>query len=993
MPVMNKANKKCVGVNPNAVWESRNFLPTTPRVIGVHVPDVRARRWVCAASCFAALLGALSPAQGSLLVDADTVLYVDCDTNYGFGQNAATATDKFTSTHRGGDYLQTDGKVAAEIRDGVNGVDVANGGYLYSANGIAVEWQGASGYCSGDFTFECFIRLDADAAAGGLGGNYVVYHPQAWMIQFDADGKGVPSLKKPDWGSLGTSPSIKDGAWHHLAVVQDRARGKFRYYFDYRLVSEADYVVTPPENVDGYDYFRINNYSRNGEYNFIRVSKGVAYDEVRLTKRALAPEEFVTTPAFVESLKARQRKSAAMASGETLVYASCDAGLPTNDVNGDGKPALVLRMDGTASPAVGATGDLATVYPTGCLDAGGQKNSGCLELASCGRMVMADTSYLSDDFTLEFFLRCADASLLWKNDNDRDAYLVHQNSLFYMQMFTDGSVSCDGTSVLGLADGAWHHYAVTYEKAARALRYYIDHRLVKAKAFEQDLSELKTSDPLYLGAGSWGNGAWHCVRGVAYDEIRLTQKALPPAAFLAPRRWPVFEETKAYFSFADGADPTAARPALNPELGCTRWAGQALEKTSEDVPGAFHATARSAETVANADALRLDIGTEDNGSKSAGYVFDDPGFDFSTGSFTAETFFKFAGRTKWYAYLFNVADSWAIFLTNNGDNKLGCNVAGTDFIGSESLSDGEWHHLAAVCDAETRTFSVYLDHALFHRFENVADPLKDGQTRTGQLLYGCGAQKTLLGSLSQGGFDELRLTKRALKVTEFLTATPLTDEEALLDVRFEDGWNSCAQGVYAPAVTPSETGAELKRSGRVSREIRRADGQPLHASRQGAVLTGGTVAYEGRGLLDEPAATFEAFVKRTGGTAQDNVVAFTRGTDLAAVYWQLAADGTFAVAGAEAFPSVDLGDGAWHHLAVSHETEAAGVSVTLWWDHVRIATRTVSSAFDFGPGAGLVLGSPGFAGCLDDLRVSVGVLDAGGHQYAAPRTGTVVNIR
>ena len=159
------------------------------------------------------------------------------------------------------------------------------------------------------------------------------------------------------------------------------------------------------------------------------------------------------------------------------------------------------------------------------------------------------------------------------------------------------------------------------------------------------------------------------------------------------------------------------------------------------------------------------------------------------------------------------------------------------------------------------------------------------------------------------------------------------------------------------------------------------------------MLTGGTVAYEGRGLLDEPAATFEAFVKRTGGTAQDNVVAFTRGTDLAAVYWQLAADGTFAVAGAEAFPSVDLGDGAWHHLAVSHETGANGVSVTLWWDHVRIATRTVSSAFDFGPGAGLVLGSPGFAGCLDDLRVSVGVLDAGGHQYAAPRTGTVVNIR
>lgn len=947
----------------------------------------------------AALFGVLSPAQGAFPVDADTVLYVDCDTNYGFGLNAATAADKFVSAHRGGDELQTDGKVAAQVRDGADGADVANGGYLYSAGGIAVEWQGASGYCSGDFTFECFVRIDADAAADGLKGTYVVCHPKAWMIQFDPNGKGIPQLKTSGWATLGTPPAIKDGVWHHLAVVQDRTRGTFRYYLDYRLVSEAAYVVTPPENDESYDCFRINNYSRNGEYNFNLVSKNVAYDEVRLTKRALAPEEFVTTPAFAESLKARMRKFAATIQNGTLVYAACDAALTTNDVNelrGEtGKPSLVLRMNGTASPSVGATEGLATVYPTGFLDAEGLENPGCLELESNGRMVMSDTSYLSDDFTLEFFLRCADASLLGTGNNDNDAYLVHQNKLFYMRMQNDGRVSCDETYVSGLADGAWHHYAVTYEKDSLTLRYYVDHRLVKTKTFEQDLTDLKTDDPLYLGAGSWSSGAYHCVKGVAYDEIRLTRKALSPTAFLAPERWPVFEETRAYLSFADGTDPAAARPALDPGLGCTRWQTQVFEKTAEDVSGAFHATARSAEAVANADALHMDIGTEDNGSNGGGYVFDDPDFDFSTGSFTVETFFKVSGQTKWYAYLLKVAGSWEIFLTNNGGNALGCNVAGSKSIGSESLSDGAWHHLAAVCDAETRTFSVYLDHALFHRFENVENPLVDGQTRTGQLLYGCGLQLTygVAGGLSQGWFDELRLTKRALKVTEFLTTSPLADGGTLLDVRFEDGWNSCAQGAYAPVGAPSEAGAALARNGRVSREIRQADGQALHASRQGAALSGGTVAYEGRGLLDEPAATFEAFVKRTDGAASDNVVAFTRGADLAAAFWQLTADGAFTVPGAEAFPSVNLGDGAWHHLAVAHETGASGVSVTLWWDHAPVATRTVSSAFDFGLGAGLVLGSSGFAGSLDDLRVSVGVLDADGHQYAAPRTGGVVIIR
>ena len=142
-------------------------------------------------------------------------------------------------------------------------------------------------------------------------------------------------------------------------------------------------------------------------------------------------------------------------------------------------------------------------------------------------------------------------------------------------------------------------------------------------------------------------------------------------------------------------------------------------------------------------------------------------------------------------------------------------------------------------------------------------------------------------------------------------------------------------------------------------------------------------------LLEKRLAVYRDL--KTPNAALENELAVKKASRQALLAGTEEADG--AVAGAEAFPSVDLGDGAWHHLAVSHETEAAGVSVTLWWDHVRIATRTVSSAFDFGPGAGLVLGSPGFAGCLDDLRVSVGVLDAGGHQYAAPRTGTVVNIR
>ena len=959
------------------------------------------RKGLAAALGFATLAAGLpSSASGAIAVDSDTVLYVTCDTDYGFGINSATAADMFTSTFRYNDILQTEGMVAEAVRDGADGTDVANGGYLYSASGIAVEWQGASGYCSGDFTFECFVRIDADATSSDLSGNYIVYHPGAWMIQFNSG--LLPILKNSSWGELGKPPSsLADGVWHHLAVVQDRTRGTFRYYIDYRLVSEADYVVTPPENSANYNYFRINNYARNGQYNFTLVTKKIAYDEVRLVKRALAPKDFITTATFAEDLKARERKLAAMTPEGTLVYAAFDGALTTNNVNelrGEtGKPALTLKTSGV----LGGTDGLASVYPAGFFDAEAQGNAGSLAFADTGFMTVDDTSYLDDDFTLEFFLKCDDASQLYKSTADKDGYLVHQNKLFYMRMQGEGnnlgSVSCNETYVSGLADGAWHHYAIVYDKSALTVRYYVDHRFVASTTYEKELSELKTSDPLYLGAGSWSNGAWHRVKGVAYDEIRLIAKALKPAAFLSARRWPVFEETTAYLSFDDGVSVAAARPALDPSVSVTCAQAATFEKTAESIQETLYATARSDEATANAGALHMDIGKNDNSQAGGGYVFDDPDYDYSTGSFTVETFFKADGSTTYYGYLFKVWESWSVYLTNGGNNRLGCSVGGSDVIGTESLADGKWHHLAVVCDETTKTLSFWLDHTLFHRFENVENPLKDGATRSTTLLYGC-YQKMAYGvggSPKECWFDELRLTKRALKVTEFLTAEPLAGDAVLANVRFESGWDAEAgQGVYTLRGAASDAGVQTVRSSRASHGIADAKGVELYEDKRGAEFTGGTVVYEGNGLLDAPCATVEAFVRRTAGTASDSVLTLAKNGAADSPIWRLNADGSFAVAGAaEAFPSVNMADGEWHHLAVSHETTADGVAVTLYWDYAAVATRTVAGAFDFGLGAGLVCGSAGFGGSIDEIRVSPTALTVDEFLYALPRRGFTIRVR
>ena len=216
----------------------------------------------------------------------------------------------------------------------------------------------------------------------------------AWMIQFDSTGR--PILKTGGWTNLVSAPTINDGVWHHLAVVQDRARGTFAYYLDYRLVGTADYVVTPTDEAS-YNFFRISNYGRNGDYNFNLVPKGVAYDEVRLTKRALTPAGFLTTPALAETVRARMRKLEAVTSDATLVYASCDAALLSDNVNDlcngtTDKPTLVLRMNSGASPAVGATDKLPQVYPSSVRGAEGQTNPGSLELVANGRLILNDTS-------------------------------------------------------------------------------------------------------------------------------------------------------------------------------------------------------------------------------------------------------------------------------------------------------------------------------------------------------------------------------------------------------------------------------------------------------------------------------------------------------------------------------------------------------------------------------------------------------------------------
>ena len=954
----------------------------------------------------AAMIAAGSAFASAIAVDSDTILYLDCDTA-SFGTNLATASDKLTLVKQQNAKLQSAPTELATLRDGMNGTDAANGGFVYnSSSAVASDWSGATAYCDGDFTFECFVRLDSSVSSSDISGKYLAYHGSAWMIQFDNNGK--PVWKNKSWNQNISPASIKDGKWHHVAVVANRTTGTFAYYLDYALVSAQKYLVT--EGSAGSN-IRIGAYDSN----FNNAPKGMAYDEVRLVKRALTPQEFIMPPAqaqtFLAAAAAQAKARQPVVTDDTLVYAPCDDaylthGSEMNARASSGKPALTLKLDDTLNTVMWASSAAAApspLYATSFADAAALANAGCLTLTGNGRMVMSDTSYLNNDFTLEFFFKCSSSELsAWKED---DAYLVHQSGAFYFRMgkANSGRVTAnpgdkDTTPATNYADGEWHHYAVVYEKASRSVRLYIDGERIASTTLSAELAASDT--PLYIGAGSWSSGAYHVVAKGSYDEIRLTQKALRAVEFLSPKRTPVLKETKAYLNFDAGVDPSKMLPRVEAASVSYKANAPTFTNVTDDVAASgFLATARGTETFANVASLAVDLGSSEHDGKGGGYVVADPDYDFSTGSWTAETFFKVEGSTKWYSYLFDCPESWAVQFKNSGNNRLGCGVAGRDTVWTDvTLGDGQWHHVAVVSDADAKTISCYLDYKLLTCFENVVDPLKDGKTRSPALYYLGGATNAYSVTMGpqKGWYDEMRLTKRALAVTEFETrAGAGLDATAMrLNARFEDGWASSAEiGSYSPLARASSAGATTNVRGRVSREILDASGEVVLTSRRGALLTGGTVAYAGQGLFDEPTATCELFVKRTAGGAADNVVAFAKGTDVAQSFWQLTADGTFTVGGASAtLPTLTLDDGAWHHLAVVHQTTDDGVSVTLYWDHKSVGTVT-TTAFAFGSGAGLVLGSSGFSGAVDEVRIFPRARTPAEHLYAAPPKGCVFVVR
>lgn len=701
---------------------------------------------------------------------------------------------------------------------------------------------------------------------------------------------------------------------------------------------------------------------------------------------------------------------------DTLVYISSDiapaANAEMNDLRAAGdttRPAVTLTYD--AQPTQVEDFALPTLYVGHHYDADGIANTNVLKVNGRMLLEMEDNSYLNDSFTSEFFFRTETSGTDGLVDNPAScsyAYLIQQHANYYFRIHSNYTPSgkvvfndsvTDYTTSYSVADGQWHHFAVVWDKQTSVIRAYIDYKLFRETDLSADpLPKTSTYPNLNIGRSVWTN---YRLASGRYDGIRLTKRALAPAEFLSPSVLPIDGDTLAYMPF-DAENP------VNPHfdlLGANALSAEHLTKGSpncgwdaSDVAAAtIYPAARSARGHADGGAT-TNYFTGSITQNGHGYSFADPNHRVGTTNFTAEVFAKFTrADSQWYGYIFNQDNVWRLYVSAAG--KLGCGINGTTYNGTTSILDDRWHHIAAVYDKGRQTFSFYLDYQLFKRFENVDDPMAAGAANPECFFFGC--QKSLIKGECTGGvpgvlYDDLRITGRALTVAEFLTDTSIAGEDSAFQARFENSLAaSVPTGRYAPVVTASASGAAISASARVSNEIRGARRATPFENAAGLSLSGGTVAYAASGALDLRAGTAEFFVQRTAGGAGDVLVAFAPDCDASSPLWSLAANGTISIAtDADADTlSVDLSDGAWHHVALSWSQGAATTTVRAWRDHAPAGQKVLDGAFDFGPGAGFVLGSAGASGAVDELRLREGVLGTDGMLYATPPPATVISMR
>lgn len=370
--------------------------------------------------------------------------------------------------------------------------------------GITYPLTGDRIVTENDFTIEMFVKCpELPTVDEYVMRNYSKFAGNglsaSWYITANASGKITFSS---NWGKGATTAAavLADGGWHHLAWVTEKATNTCRFYVDYAKIGEfSDAVYCPISPAGEADAGKLifGSYAENGQNS---QSYTGLLDDIRVTGRALEPQEFLTTR-----------------SPATAVLASASF---ENDLSEGPADIADLFAEGTLT----GTGRYA---PTRPFKSSENKKSIRLDggTVNLGRNLLLERK---GDFTLEFFLRpealrgaANVVSLKKPAPSDEDVWSV--------SLSADKSTLSVGTAEFALPEVAdwWHHYGLVFaeEEGLPVVTLYVDHVQVgepTALAAAFDYSAQSRG----LVVGSANLTGW-------IDEIRVTKGALATADMMA----------------------------------------------------------------------------------------------------------------------------------------------------------------------------------------------------------------------------------------------------------------------------------------------------------------------------------------------------------------------------------------------------------------------------------------------------------------------------
>jgi hypothetical protein len=610
---------------------------------------------------------------------------------------------------------------------------------------------------------------------------------------------------------------------------------------------------------------------------------------------------------------------------------------------------------------------------------------------------------------------------------------VYESNLFYRVTFLldDGTTLAhgwgNGAKSARLDDGRWHHMAVTFDFGTRKVYSYVDYvRISTATMNEKAIGFYHPANsPLQIGGNASHSTRRH---NGEIDEVRISDEALPPEKFL--RYIPMREidgDTMYYLPFDAGAEDwfsTTAPPinaATNAVGTITVYKNATLAEmpcVTNDVPGdGIRNGVFAPDRFANGGATHLPV-TGVGAHHGVSFLLRDPNNLIAASNFTFEAFVKTDRQTTKPADS-QYADSFSLFfsgymkvLMNGGNNKLLFRYNGSSGMTDSyvaRIDDGRWHHVAYVYDAAAETMTGYVDYkqvttAVVGTGGHADEIRISGQDSSYQTLPGC--------------VDEVRITRRALSPTEFLTTHDCVTNTTLAHADFEDGLDmSPDTGLIDAGIATARTGGSVpvldaSVPGRIA--LDGAAMQDVRDNRKSLRIDGGKIGWTDLGLLRQPTFTVEFFAKLDHLDYVANLIRLTRGESPDGYpAWALFtfAEGTadqLTVCAQDAnelfyFPAHTFGasiaDGKWHHWALTFDgTSGTNTVITLYRDYVSQGSRTLTTPINYLDVVNtLSIGGTSSNPChvrgnFDELRVSEGVLPISAFLRAQPN-GTMVIVR